>query len=45
VNAADEERVNFRNDWLDVRTFTLNADGKIALIQSVDGPGTKSTGW
>ena len=36
---------NFRNDWLDVHIFKFNADGKITLIQSVDGPGTKGTGW
>jgi len=36
---------NFRNDWLDVHIFKFNPDGKITLIQSVDGPGTKGTGW
>ncbi len=36
---------NFRDDWLDVHIFKFNKDGKIALIQAVDGPGTKVTGW
>jgi hypothetical protein len=36
---------NFRDDWLDVHIFKFNQDGKIALIQAVDGPGTKGTGW
>jgi len=36
---------NFRDDWLDVHIFKFNAEGKIALIQAVDGPGTKGTGW
>jgi len=36
---------NFRDDWLDVHLFKFDANGKIALIQSVDGPGTKGTGW
>ena len=36
---------NFRDDWLDVHIFKFNKDGKIELIQAVDGPGTKGTGW
>ncbi len=36
---------NFRDDWLDVHIFKFNKDGKIDLIQAVDGPGTKGTGW
>jgi len=36
---------NFRDDWLDVHIFNFNKDGKIDLIQAVDGPGTKGTGW
>jgi hypothetical protein len=36
---------NFRDDWLDVHIFKFNQDGKIELIQAVDGPGTKGTGW
>jgi hypothetical protein len=36
---------NFRDDWLDVHLFKFDANGKIALIQSVDGPGTRGTGW
>jgi hypothetical protein len=36
---------NFRDDWLDVHIFKFDKDGKIALIQAVDGPGTKGTGW
>ncbi len=36
---------NFRDDWLDVHFFKFNQDGKIELIQAVDGPGTKGTGW
>jgi hypothetical protein len=36
---------NFRDDWLDVHLFKFDKDGKIALIQAVDGPGTKGTGW
>ena len=36
---------NFRDDWLDVHVFKFNKDGKIELIQAVDGPGTKGTGW
>jgi hypothetical protein len=36
---------NFQNDWLDVHIFKFNKDGKIELIQAVDGPGTKGTGW
>jgi len=36
---------NFRDDWLDVHIFKFNKDGKIELIQAVDGPGTKGSGW
>jgi hypothetical protein len=36
---------NFRDDWLDVHIFKFNKDGKIELIQAVDGQGTKGTGW
>ena len=36
---------NFRDDWLDVHIFKFDQDGKVALIQAVDGPGTKGTGW
>jgi hypothetical protein len=36
---------NFRDDWLDVHIFKFDKDGKVALIQAVDGPGTKGTGW
>jgi len=36
---------NFRDDWLDVHIFNFNMDGKIDLIQAVDGPGTKGAGW
>jgi hypothetical protein len=36
---------NFRDDWLDVHIFKFDPDGKINLIQAVDGPGTKGTGW
>jgi hypothetical protein len=36
---------NFRDDWLDVHIFKFNNGGKIELIQAVDGPGTKGTGW
>lgn len=36
---------NFRDDWLDVHIFKFNKDGEIDLIQAVDGPGTKGTGW
>ena len=36
---------NFRDDWLDLHLFKFDANGKIALIQSVDGPGTRGTGW
>ncbi len=36
---------NFRDDWLDVHLFKFNREGKIDLIQAVDGPGTKGTGW
>jgi len=36
---------NFRDDWLDVHIFKFNKDGKIELIQAVDGPGTKGTDW
>jgi hypothetical protein len=36
---------NFRDDWLDVHIFKFNKEGKIDLIQAVDGPGTKGTGW
>lgn len=36
---------NFRDDWLDVHIFKFNQEGKIALIQAVDGPGTKGTNW
>jgi hypothetical protein len=36
---------NFRDDWLDVHIFKFNKDGKIEVIQAVDGPGTKGTGW
>jgi hypothetical protein len=36
---------NFRDDWLDVHIFKFDKDGKIALIQAVDGPGTKGTNW
>lgn len=36
---------NFRDDWLDVHLFKFTPDGRITLIQSVDGPGTKGTGW
>jgi hypothetical protein len=36
---------NFRDDWLDMHMFKFNKDGKIDLIQAVDGPGTKGTGW
>lgn len=36
---------NFRDDWLDVHIFKFNKDGQVDLIQAVDGPGTKGTGW
>lgn len=36
---------NFRDDWLDVHIFKFDQDGKVTLIQAVDGPGTKGTGW
>lgn len=36
---------NFRDGWLDVHLFKFDNDGKIYLIQSVDGPETKGTGW
>jgi hypothetical protein len=36
---------NLRDDWLDVHIFKFNAEGKIALTQAVDGPGTNGTGW
>jgi hypothetical protein len=36
---------NFRNDWLDVHIFKFDQNGKVHLIQAVDGPGTKGTGW
>jgi hypothetical protein len=36
---------NFRGGWLDVHLFKFDKDGKIYLIQSVDGPETKGTGW
>jgi hypothetical protein len=36
---------NFRDDWLDVHIFKFDQDGRIALIQAIDGPGTKGTGW
>jgi hypothetical protein len=38
---------NFRTDssWLDVHIFKFDTNGKIYLIQSVDGPTTKGTGW
>jgi hypothetical protein len=45
-NAAEGKKdEGFFNDWLDVHIFRFNPDGKITLIQSVDGPGTKGTGW
>jgi hypothetical protein len=28
-----------------VHIFKFNKDGKIELIQAVDGPGTKGTNW
>ncbi len=33
---------NFRDDWLDVHIFKFNKDGKIELIQAVDGPGRRA---
>jgi hypothetical protein len=36
---------NFRDDWLDVHIFKFDKAGRIDLIQAVDGPGTKGTGW
>jgi hypothetical protein len=36
---------NFRDDWLDVHIFKFDTEGKVTLIQAVDGPGTKGTGW
>jgi hypothetical protein len=36
---------NFQSNWLDVHLFKFNQDGKIDLIQTVDGPGSKDTGW
>ncbi|MEI9813098.1 MAG: hypothetical protein WDO18_10725 [Acidobacteriota bacterium] len=36
---------NFNNGWLDVHIFKFDKDGKIYLVQAVDGPTTKGTGW
>jgi hypothetical protein len=36
---------NFRDDWLDMHMFKFDAEGKVTLIQAVDGPSTKGTGW
>jgi hypothetical protein len=36
---------NFSGNWLDVHMFKFDKDGKIAIIQAVDGPVTKGTGW
>jgi hypothetical protein len=36
---------NFSSRWLDVHIFKFDRDGRISIIQAVDGPVTKDTGW